>query len=240
MTQSSPFGHDEVMVLGALGFCFCLVGVLGMLGVAVWLIRGRATQQPTRPMTAIPVNPVAAPAQPATQPHADLQLSVLAVAIDASIRGELENRLAVVSALPDHTSSRVELVRVVIQSLLEHEARWFAFGYGEKFSPTLQAAQDSYNTAIGDFQGRAGRAGDSGALTVLTLIMSNRGRRLGLARLETRAEVRRIFEDRLQLDAGSLLGAEVAWAPLRGGFSALTLKERFPELHELRSDAPGV
>ena len=86
---------------------------------------------------------------------------------------------------------------------------------------------------MADFRTRTSRPDDGGVLAVLTVILCTRGRRLGVDRLDTRAQVHELLADRLQVDASTLLGAEVLWGPASGGLTETAIRERFPEMHAL-------
>jgi uncharacterized membrane protein len=121
----------------------------------------------------------------------------------------------------------------VARALLGVEPQWRHFGYGEKDLGDLLSTQQSFNNAVADFRARASRPEDGGALCVVTLVLCTRGRRLGVDRLDTRAQVHALLQDRLQVDAQTLLGTELLWAPPSGGLTEFAVKERFPEMHPL-------
>jgi hypothetical protein len=134
----------------------------------------------------------------------------------------------------DVFGQRVELVQRVSRALLGLEPQWLAFGYGEKSLGGLGEAQESYLKAVGDFRARSAPPSDGGRLVVLTLIIATRTHLTGVDRLDERAQVRAVLEDRARLEPANLLGADAVWTPPDGGLTESTLRERFPEMHALR------
>lgn len=221
---------DELLATGAFGLCCCLLAAAGLVAVVIWLMRSKDAA-PSAPTHQPP--PPGAPFAPAAQFH----LSVIALAFDGFFRQQVEAMLTAPTTLTDPVGVRVELVQRAARALLGVAVQWRLFGYGEKDLNDLTAAQQSYASALTDFRGRSGAAGDGGSLCVLTLVICTRGRRLGVDRLDTRQQINELLSDRLKLDAGSLLGAELVWAPAPGsgsaGLSEPLIRERFPEMHAI-------
>jgi|APLak6261679142_1056127.scaffolds.fasta_scaffold00015_28 uncharacterized membrane protein len=215
---------DQLLGAGVLGFCCCLIGAAGFIGVVVWMLRNR--NQPAQP----PVN-VAPPVAPPSE--AAFHLSVIALAFDGYFRPQVEAMLSAAGNSLDPVGARVELVQRAARALLGVEPQWRHFGYGEKDLVDLTGAQQSYGSAIADFRARSARSEDGGTLVVLTIVLCTRGRRLGVDRLDTRAQVHELLTDRLRVEASTLLGADVLWAPPAGGLTEFAIKERFPEMHAL-------
>lgn len=207
------------------GLCCCLLATAGLIGVVVWMMKSKGGGAAVTPVHQPP--PPGAPFAAAAQFH----LSVIALAFDGFFRAQVEAMLTAPSALLDPVAARVELVQRTARALLGVSAHWRLFGYGEKDLNDLTAAQESYASALSDFRARSGAAGDGGALSVLTLVICTRGRRLGVDRLDTRQQINELLADRSRLDAAALLGAEVVWAPSSGGLSETAVTQRFPEMH---------
>lgn len=218
---------DELLGAAFFGLCCCLVATAGLIAVVVWLFR--QPKQPTAPLAPPPV----APPPPAPVAAADFHLSVIAVAFDAYFRPQVEQLLTAASVAMDPIGARVELVQRVARALINVAPQWRHFGYGEKDLADVTQAQQSYGHALSDFRNRATLPGDGGALAVLTLVLCTRGRRLGVDRLDTREQIHALLDDRLRVDANTLLGAEVLWAPPIGGLSESAIRERFPEMHQV-------
>ena len=219
---------DELLAVGGLGLCCCMLAVAGLIGVIVWMMRGNK-QAPAAPVNQPP--PPGAPFAAATEFH----LSVIALAFDGFFRGQVESLLAAPSSTMDPVGMRVELVQRTARGLLGVGAQWRLFGYGEKDMNELSAAQQSYANALTDFRTRSTAPADNGSLCVLTLVLCTRGRRLGVDRLDTRQQIHELLNDRLRLDPTALPGAEVVWAPSSGGLSEPTIRDRFPEMHAIAS-----
>jgi hypothetical protein len=158
---------------------------------------------------------------------------VIALAFDGYFRAQVEQLLAAPPTSFDPVGARVELVQRAVKGLLGVEPQWRHFGYGEKDLNDPVGAQQSFSNAVADFRTRTSRPDDGGVLAVLTVILCTRGRRLGVDRLDTRAQVHELLADRLQVDASTLLGAEVLWGPASGGLTETAIRERFPEMHAL-------
>lgn len=217
---------DELLGAGVLGACCFLIGLVGVIGVVIWLLRGRQTPPPGMQGVTSP------PAQPTyTPPAADFHLSIIALAFDTYFRPQVESALHGVAAITDPVQMRVALVQAAAKGLLAVAPQWRHVGYGEKDLNDLTSAQQSYQSALADFRGRAEQPGDGGALAVLTIILCTRGRRAGVQRLETRQQIHDLLNDRLLLSPGALLGAEVVWAPTSGSLSEPVARARFPEMH---------
>lgn len=214
---------DELLGAGLFGLCCCLMAAAGLVAVVVWLMRTNKDS----PASAPP--PAGAP----SAPPADFHLSVIALAFDGFFRAQIEALLSAPSTMMDPVGVRVELVQRVARALLGVSAQWRMFGYGEKDLNDLTAAQQSYATALSDFRARSAINGDGGALSIVTLVLCTRGRRLGVDRLDTRQQIHDLLNDRLRLEPASLLGAEVVWAPGSGGLSEPSIRERFPEMHAI-------
>lgn len=215
---------DDLIAAGAMGACCFLIGIVGIIGVIIWMMRGRAATPPGQQgVTAAP--PSYAP------PVAEFHLSVIALAFDAYFRPQVEAALQTVASITDPVQLRVALVQSAAKALIGVAPQWRHFGYGEKDLADLTAAQQSYQSALTDFRARAEQPGDGGALTVLTVILCTRGRRIGVSRLDTRQQIHELLSDRLLLSPGSLLGAEVLWAPGTGTLSEPVARTRFPEMH---------
>lgn len=216
---------DELLATGALGLCCCLLAAAGLVAVVVWLMRsGKDT-----PAAAAPPPPPGAPFAAAAEFH----LSVIALAFDGYFRTQVDALLNAPQTTADPVGVRVELVRRAARALLGVGPQWRLFGYGEKDLNDLTAAQQSYSSALGDFRARSALPGDGGSLSVLTLVLCTRGRRLGVDRLDTRTQIHDLLTDRLKLDASALLGAELVWAPSAAGLSEPLIRERFPEMHAI-------
>jgi hypothetical protein len=216
---------DQLLGAGVMGLCCCFIAVAGLIAVIVWLMRNK--DEPATPMRQPP--PPGAPFAPAAQFH----LSVIALAFDGFFRQQVEAMVSAPTATTDPVSMRVELVQRASRSLLGVAAQWRMFGYGEKDLNDLTAAQQSYASALSDFRARSSADGDGGSLSILTLVLCTRGRRLGVERLDTRQQINDLLNDRLRVDPGMLLGAELVWAPHAGGLSEPTIRERFPEMHSI-------
>ena len=214
---------DELLGAGVVGLCCCLIAAVGLVAVIVWLMRSKNTA-PAPPRVQPP--PPGAPFAPA----ADFHLSVIALAFDGFFRAQVEALLNAPSTMTDPVSVRVELVQRAARALLGVAVQWRMFGYGEKDLNDLTAAQQSYASALTDFRGRSAMPGDAGSLCVITLVICTRGRRLGVDRLDTRQQINELLSDRIKIEASSLLGAEVVWAP---GLSEPAISERFPEMHSI-------
>lgn len=222
--MNEDLNPDELLGVGMLGLCCCFVAVAGLIAVIVWMLRKSGPGTPVRQPP-----PPGAPFAPAAEFH----LSVIALAFDGFFRQQAEATIAAPTATTDPVSMRVELVQRTARALLGVSAQWRLFGYGEKDLNDLTAAQQSYASALTDFRARSGTPGDGGSLSVLTLVVCTRGRRLGVDRLDTRQQIHDLLNDRLRLEAGSLLGAEVVWAPGSGGLAEPTIRDRFPEMHAI-------
>lgn len=222
--NEAPLPEDVLMGVGALGLCCALVSVVGIVGLVVWLLRARGA-----PAGAAPPATWAPPAPSG----AALHLSVLALSFDATARGALEAALAEPPSTTDGVAHRVALVQRLVHALAGLEGAWQHFGYGEKDLVDLAAAQQSYAAALADFRARAAQPAAAGPLCVVTLVLCTRGQRLGVDRLDTRAQVKALLADRLQVDAATLLGAEVVWAPPEGGLLEAEVLGRYPEMHRL-------
>lgn len=231
--EPSQLTEDQALGMVVSGACCCLVAVAGFIALFIWLMR-RGSQAPAQAASTAPVSaPVGAPAA-APQPAApQMHLSVLAVAFDGFFRDQVQAVLGAPSAAVDAFAQRVELVHRVSRALLGIEPQWRAFGYGEKDLGDLTQAQASYLRAVDDFRARSGGAGDGGQLVVLTLIVATRSHLLGVDRLDQRAQVRAVLEDRARLETANLLGADVLWTPGDGGLTEAALLQRFPEMHAL-------
>ena len=216
---------DQLLAAGFSGLCCCLIAVAGLIGVVIWMLRNK--DAPATPVRQPP--PPGAPFAPAAEFH----LSVIALAFDGFFRTQVEQLISAPSTVGDPVGARVELVQRTARALLGLNAQWRVFGYGEKDLNDLTAAQQSYASALTDFRTRSGLPGDGGSLSVLTLIICTRGRRLGVERLDARQQINELLNDRVRLEASALLGAEVVWAPGSGGLSEPTLRERFPEMHTI-------
>lgn len=215
---------DQLLGTAFGGLCCCLIATAGLIGVVVWMMKNR-DGAPVTPVNQPP--PPGAPFAPAAQFH----LSVIALAFDGFFRAQVEAMLTAPSALLDPVALRVELVQRTARAMLGVTAHWRLFGYGEKDLNELTGAQESYAGALTDFRSRSAAQGDGGALSLLTLIICTRGRRLGVDRLDTRQQINDLLNDRTRLEASALLGAEVVWAPSSGGLSETSATQRFPEMH---------
>lgn len=224
--NEAPLPEDVLMAVGALGLCCALASVVGIVALVVWLLRGPRDAAPgaPAPVAGPPVAPGAA---------GPLHLSVLALSLDALHRGALEAALAASPSAGDGVAHRVALVQRLVHALAGLEGAWQHFGYGEKDLGELAAAQQSYAAALADFRARAAVPAAAGALCVVTLVLCTRGQRLGVDRLDTRAQVKALLADRLQVDTATLLGAEVVWAPPQGGLPEAEVLARYPEMHRL-------
>lgn len=207
-----------VIVMGAL--C-SFVGLVGFIGTLIWFLRSRGTTAPAA-VVGVP-RPVA--------PAGAFHLSVVTLAFDAYFRSQVEQVLSADVPAGDPVGARVALVRRACESTLGVEPHWRHVGYGEKDFGELTLAQQGYGASLADFRSRVTHAQDGGSLCVLTLILCTRGRRLGVERVETRQQVRGLLEDRARLDASSLLGAEIVWAPVSGALTEQAVRERYPEMH---------
>lgn len=216
---------EQLLGAGFLGLFCCVVAGAGFIGVLIWMFR-----QPKSTTSAPPPVRPPMPQQPAA-PVNDFHLSVMALSFDAYFRPQVEQLLSAASAAMDPVGARVELVQRVARALLGVAPQWRYFGYGEKDLVDLTQAQESYGTALADFRARSNLPSDGGNMAVLTLVLCTRGRRAGVDRLDTRTQIDELLNDRLKLDANSLLGAEVLWGPPQGGLSEPTVRERFPEMH---------
>lgn len=223
MNESKP---DDLLAAGLMGACCFFIGIVGIIGVIIWLMRSRQAPPPgLQGVTAATQPPAYAP------PAAEFHLSVIAIAFDAYFRPQVEAALRTVAGITDPVQMRVALVQAATKSLIGIAPQWRHFGYGEKDLNDLTAAQQSYQQALTDFRARSEQPGDGGALSVLTIILCTRGRRLGVNRLDTRQQIHELLADRLLLSPGTLLGAELLWAPQTGSVSEPVARERFPEMH---------
>lgn len=231
--EPSQLTEDQALGMVAFGACCCFIAVVGFIALFIWMFRkGQAKPAPTATAPYAGAAPAPVPAAPqAAQPH----LSVLAVAFDGFFRDQVQAVLAAPSAAMDPFAQRVELVQRLSRALLGVEPQWTAFGYGEKDLGDLSQAHDSYLRAVEDFRGRSHVPGDGGRVVVLTLIVATRSHLLGVDRLDQRAQVRAVLEDRAKLEPQNLLGADVVWSPPDGGLSEAALLQRFPEMHPLTS-----
>jgi len=224
--QAEP---EALLAVALVSVCCLLVSGAGFIAVLVWLFRSRSaagSQQQHQSFT--PPPPVAQP-----PPGGEFHLSVLALAFDGYFRPQLEQLLAAPPTAFDPIGARVELVQRAAKGLLGVEPQWRHFGYGEKDLNDPVGAQQSFSNAVADFRTRTARPEDGGVLAVLTVILCTRGRRLGVDRLDTRAQVHELLADRLKVDVATLIGAEVMWGPPSGGLTETAIRERFPEMHAL-------
>ncbi len=225
MNDAPP--DELIAVLGLAGLCCVLLSGVGLVGLVVWFVRRQA--QPAAAPASAPPSPT--PAAPTAD--APFHLSVLAVSFDAVHRPPVQEALANALGGPDSVTVRVGLVQRLAQALAGLDAHWQHFGYGEKDLLDLTAAQQSYTAALADFRARASQSDTQGPLCVLTLVLCTRGPRLGVDRLDTRAQLRELLADRLRLDEATLLGAEALWDPAAGGLTEPEVLRRYPELHRL-------
>jgi hypothetical protein len=226
--EPSQLTEDQALGMVALGACCCFIAVAGFIALFVWMFR-KGSPKPAQPPAAPHAGAAPVPSEP--QPH----LSVLAVAFDGFFRDQVQAVLAAPSAAADPLAQRVDLVQRVSRALLGIEPQWLAFGYGEKDLGDLSQAHDSYLRAVEDFRGRSHAPGDGGRVVVLTLVVATRSHLLGVDRLDQRAQVRAVLEERARLEPQNLLGAEVVWSPPDGGLTEAALLQRFPEMHRLTS-----
>ena len=222
-------GPDELLAVALVSVCCLLVSGAGFIAVLVWLLRSRSTTSPHEQQGFRPPPPVVQAPPPAGEFH----LSVIALAFDGYFCAQVEQLLAAPPTSFDPVGARVELVQRAAKGLLGVEPQWRHFGYGEKDLNDPVGAQQSFSNAVADFRTRTSRPDDGGVLAVLTVILCTRRRRLGVDRLDTRAQVHELLADRLQVDASTLLGAEVLWGPTSGGLTETAIRERFPEMHAL-------
>lgn len=214
---------DEVLA-GLIGVCCCFIFVVGLVALVAWLVRRAAKSSSEHPERSRA--PDGAPAQ--------LHLSVIAIALDAALRPALEQQLLASTPRADPVTSTHSVVLRVARLMLDVAPQWRRFGYGEKELSELRAAQESYVSAAADFRGRAALPGDAeDGLTVLTLVLCTRGRRLGVDRLDAREQIHALLEDRIGLEPSALAGAEYVWAPRERALSEALIAQRFPELHAL-------
>lgn len=226
--QATP---DQMLGAAMMGSCCCVLFGIAFVAVLISMFRNKAStpvqyQQQGQQQQYTPPPPVA-------PPDAAFHLSVIALAFDGYFRPQVESVLNAPFTATDPVGMRVEMGQRAARALLGVEPQWRHFGYGEKDLADLPSAQSSFNNAVADFRGRIARPDDGGALVVLTLILCTRGRRLGVDRLDTRAQVHDLLGDRLKVDATTLLGAEVMVGPATGGLTEFAVKERFPEMHTL-------
>ncbi len=218
---------EDLLAAGVIGACCFLIGLVGVIGVIIWMLRSRSAPPPgLQGVTSTPQQP-----QSYAPPAADFHLSIIALAFDAYFRPQVEAALQTVAGITDPVQLRVALVQSAAKALLGVAPQWRHFGYGEKDLADVTAAQQSYQSALADFRARSEQPGDGGALSVLTVILCTRGRRVGVSRLDTRQQIHELLSDRLLLSPGSLLGAEVLWAPSTGTISEPVARQRFPEMH---------
>ncbi|MEW5742495.1 MAG: DUF1517 domain-containing protein [Myxococcota bacterium] len=227
--EPSQLNEDLAVGMLLMGLCCCFVSLVGFIVLLVWVTRKSPASSTTAAPGAAPTSPIPAGSSPA----AHLHLSVMAIAFDSFFREQVMAVLNAPSSASDPVSQRVELVQRVSHALLGIEPQWRAFGYGEKDLGDLAATQDSYLKALDDFRARSAGAGDGGQAVVLTLIIATRTSLLGVDRLDQRAQVRVMLEDRARLEATNLLGADVLWSPPDGGLTETALHQRFPEMHAL-------
>lgn len=232
--EPSQLTEDQALGMVALGACCCFVAVVGFIALFVWLLRKGSSKPPQAAAPSASAGAAPAPAAAAPQ-EAQPHLSVLAVAFDGFFRDQVQAVLAAPSAAMDPFAQRVELVQRVSRALLGIEPQWTGFGYGEKDLGDLSQAHGSYLRAVEDFRGRSHVPGDGGRVVVLTLVVATRAHLLGVDRLDQRAQVRAVLEDRAKLEPQNLLGADVVWSPPDGGLSEAALLQRFPEMHALTS-----
>jgi hypothetical protein len=219
--ESNEVSNTDVLAL--LGCCaLALFAVVGVIALIVKLSK-RA-----------PVAPPNAPGTTGTPAEGPLHLSVLAFSFDSFFRTEVEQALGQPLTSPDVIGQRVELVRRFSQLVLGLEPQWRDFGYGEKDLAQLADTRTSFMAAVSDFRARAQAPGDEGPLVVLTLVLATRTVLKGVSALDDRGQARAVLDDRLQVDRGNLLGAEIVWSPSVGGVTEPALRERFPEMQELR------
>lgn len=229
--EPSQLTEDQAAGMLVMGACCCFVAVVGFIGLFVWLLRrGSSTTAAPQPPPA-PAPPASAPAPQPSAPHQ--HLSVLAIAFDTFFKDQVQAVLLAPSAATDAFGQRVELVQRVARALLGLEPQWRFFGYGDKDLPAEAETQSSYLSALEDFRTRSAQPGDGGRLVVLTLVIATRSHLLGVDRLDQRAQVRAMLEDRGRLEPGNLLGADVVWGPSDGGLTETALLQRFPEVHAL-------
>lgn len=225
MNETKP---DDLIAAGVMGACCFLIGLVGVIGVIIWMMKGRSSPAPS----AQSPQPYGAP-QPVAPPvaAAEFHLSIVALAFDTYFRPQLENALTAMTPGADPVQQRVQLVQRAVKALLGIAPQWRHVGYGEKDLNDLGSAQQSYQSALADFRARAAEPADGGALSVLVLVLCTRGRRAGVTRLETRQQIHELLNDRLLVSPGSLLGAEVLLAPGQGSLSEPVARQRFPEMH---------
>lgn len=243
------------------GLCCCLLGVVGLIVLIVVLTRKKPQPQ-AAPMAQAPYAQSYQPYQPPGSPYAPppaqpgpytpqpygqptqpigtapqpgaLHLAVLAVGLDFTSRDAIASQLAAPIAASNAFDLRVMLVQRVANVLLQTEAAWRYFGYGEKALPDLGAAEQSYRANVEDFRLRSNIAAEPlGTVTVLTVVLATRAPLQGITRLDDPGQLRAALLSWQRLDSSLLLGAEYLWAPPAGAVSDEAMGRRFPEMQRL-------
>jgi hypothetical protein len=224
-------------MVGLFSICCCLSFLIGGIVLVVVLVRkGRGAAPPAgaapRPWTGAPSSPFVA--------GQGTHLSVVAVAFDARMRGEVEGALrsAGASDPPMSPESRALQVRTLCRALLDASENWRAFGYGDKADFADDAAAEvSFRAAWNDFRARCNGSGQpDGELCVAVMVLCSRGAVLGTSRLEDPVQARALLQNRMGLATQSFLAADCFFAPLEGTTGALSQSEafrRFPEMKPL-------
>jgi len=184
--------------------------------------------QPGASATPAGAQPVAPP-QPGA-PH----LLVLAVGLDLAAREAVAAQLAAPISASSPFEMRVQLVQRMANVLLQAEAAWRYFGYGEKGLPDLASAEQSYRANVDDFRLRSNIATEPfGTIAVLTVVLATRTPLHAVTRLDDVGQLRLALQSWQRLDSSLLLGAEYLWAPQSGAISDDAMGRRFPEMQRL-------
>ena len=228
---------DQAAAIGLVSLCCCFFGFAALVALIIWLVR--RSSKAAAPIASAGVPSIAAPAAAAGNP---MQLSIFALGLDPLARGLVEQQLQAlgVELVPQTPESRGKLVREAARALLQVQASWKQFGYGEKPGlAELLVAQTSYRAASEDFRARAYSVGTTapahGGLVVVTLLICSRRPLLGVSRLDEPLQVRDVLEDRSKVLDAELLGAELLWSPAApdGRISEAEVSLRFPEMQPL-------
>lgn len=224
---------DQAMAIGFGAMCCCFVGFAALIGGVIYLLVRKKPAAHATQVSAPPSAPPAA-AAPAAMPGR-FHLSVLALGMPTEVMGRVEQQLLAEGTVvvPVTAAERAALVRVVAARLKSAAPSWSHFGYGEHLDLSeLSAAERSFRLASDDFRGRAanGSTPGSGTLRVVTLIVCATRQARGVARLDERAQIEAMLDDRARLLDAELLGVELLWsAPLSEG----ELLSRYPEMHAI-------
>ena len=220
-----PFTESQYEAIGFAGICCCLVGVGGLAGLIYLLVRKKK-----------PDAPVIAPLVAAAAPPVPFHLSVMAIALTTDAAHRLEQQMLAegIVLAPVTPAERAALVRTLSGRLRTVAMEWTHFGYGEHLDlADITAAERSYRLASEDFRFRGLNPPNSPLLPgyrVVALVLCSTRQLAGVSRLDERAQVKTMLDDREKLADTELLGADLVWSvPL----AEPEMLSRYPEMHPL-------